>query len=302
MDKLIVKIQGGLGNQMFQYAAGLALALESGRELQIDKSWYSPDVAAAVDTHRQYELDLFPNIKASFADPVYCRSLKVASPVGRIRRRLSRWFPLPPLRTHALEQGFLYKPQISRLYKGFDCYWEGYWQSELYFKDYADRIRHEFAFPNITDDQNRNFAELIAGAGNAVSVHVRLGDYISNPHAASYHGGICNPEYYRQALAIVQEKVPDAHLVVFSDEPEKVRQHIPLPDNVTFVNCNHGRDSFRDIQLMTMCRHHILANSSFSWWGAWLNRRDDKIVVAPRKWFNAPIDTSTLHPDGWIKL
>jgi hypothetical protein len=293
---IVTRLMGGLGNQMFQYAAGRALALRTGAMLKLDISYY--------DTHRdrRYALGCF-RIEAARARE---RDLVPFGLAGRrwpgrlegIERRLrarlaSKRFPI------RRERGFRFDPAVVRL-QGF-VYLEGYWQSEKYFQDQAAVLQREFEPVEPFDPANVRLAADI-DAVNAVSVHVRRGDFAGVGATNRYHG-MCSVDYYRAAVAYVAAKTPAPQFFVFSDEPEWVRAHLELGVPASVIDINSPDQGYRDMQLMARCRHHITANSSFSWWGAWLGRAPEKIVVCPKRWFNiAAVDTSDLLPDSWIRL
>ena len=136
---------------------------------------------------------------------------------------------------------------------------------------------------------------------NAVSLHVRRGDYLSNPKSKAAHG-TCSPEYYRAAIRHMAEVTKQPCFFVFSDDMDWVRQHLQIDYECQYIEHNSGTESYNDMRLMSLCRHHIIANSSFSWWGAWLNQRTDKIVIAPQQWFMNDNVTQDLYPQGWVKL
>lgn len=294
MSRIIVRLIGGLGNQMFQYATGRALADRLGVPLRLDVSGFEHYGL------RRYELDRF----AIRAEPASVDDLEsfgvVARPptlLSRVRDRLGwRHAASTILREHS----FAYDPRIETVQA--DTYLDGYWQSERYFASIAGALREDFRLLAGPDDANAAMAAAIDAAPGAVSLHVRRGDYVSNPQTAGYHG-VCSLDYYRAAVAHVVERVPDAHFFVFSDDPDWVAVHLDVGRPLTLVRINDGTRGMFDLTLMRRCRHHVVANSSFSWWGAWLNPVADKIVVAPRRWFaGAQHDTRDLVPESWVKL
>jgi hypothetical protein len=180
-------------------------------------------------------------------------------------------------------------------------YLQGYWQSERYFLKHASTIRKDFTFRQSPSGQNADLMRTILDSA-AVSIHVRRGDYVSNPKTFANHG-ICTPEYYFNAIDIMRQRVPNARFFAFSDDPQWVTSVLaPRCDGMIVVDHNQAEDSCNDMQLMSLCRHHIIANSSFSWWGAWLNQNPDKIVVAPRNWFANGKDSTDLIPETYIRL
>lgn len=291
-----VKLKGGLGNQMFQYAAARRLALRHGTELKLDLSWLSNSPADA--TPRWYELDHF-SIAAKIASP-----LDVSGRSELVRKSwLMRLFVKSALAESSYgviqEPHFQFDPSV--LDAPDNVYLDGYWQSEKYFLDVADTIRQDYVFKRKLDEQNVLLAESI-GKVQAVSVHVRRGDYANNPSVSALHG-TCSSAYFKAAMEIVVQQTRDPHFFIFSDDIKWCRENINSSYPMTFADSNGPGDAHKDLRLMSLCRHHIIANSSFSWWGAWLNPRPDKIVIAPLRWFNDPnIDTSDLLPESWLRI
>lgn len=291
---ILVKLIGGLGNQMFQYATGRALAQRCGVPLLLDASGF-----AHYDL-RRYELDELSIQARPASEDELARAGVVASAptlVNRVKRALGIQRPTNVLR----EASFTYDARVEAAQA--PVYLDGYWQSERYFVGIADLLRKEFTLKAPADDANAEMANQIAAAGTkAVSLHIRRGDYVNNPHTAQYHG-VCSLDYYRAAVDHVAARVTDPHFFVFSDDHAWVSQNFKLPYAATLVNVNGADRGVWDMALMKACRHHIIANSSFSWWGAWLNPAADKIVVAPERWFaGATHDTSDLIPSTWTRL
>jgi hypothetical protein len=176
----------------------------------------------------------------------------------------------------------------------------GNWQSERYFAKVADAIRVDFSFNTSLVGRNAELAELIGGV-TAISLHVRRGDIAANPASIAIHG-LCSLDYYRRAIEFMTAKVTKPEFIIFSDDMAWVRENLQVDYPCHYVQHNMGLESFNDMRLMSLCHHHIIANSSFSWWGAWLNPRVNKIVVAPRRWFSANYDSSDIIPSTWIKM
>ena len=299
MSVVIARLIGGLGNQMFQYATGRALALRREATLKLDVTGFA---GAGAHTKRRFELDCFSihGSAASDADLAqFGRAAKLeSSPLDRVLRRLrierakGAW---PIYR----EPHFQFDPAVPELQA--PIYLDGYWQSERYFSDIAGVLREEFSAMAPLDPENKALAAGI-DAVNAVSLHVRRGDYISDPATNRFHG-ICSPDYYQRAVDYIAARAGVPHLFVFSDDQQWTRGNLHFAVPMTFVGANPPDCGYRDMQLMARCRHHIIANSSFSWWGAWLNSSREKIVVAPRQWFGAcDNDTRDLIPPNWVRL
>jgi glycosyl transferase family 11 len=293
---VVARLIGGLGNQMFQYAAGRALALRHGAELKLDVSGFD------AYKRRRYELGTL-SINATVATDrdlaIFGADAKPRWPlVDRVRRRVRM-----PGKVRALpvyrEPHFHFDPAIATLRP--PVYLDGYWQSERYFSDYAATLRRELVAGVPFDPENATVAARI-DAVTAVSLHVRRGDYVDDPKTSRYHG-TCSLDYYRRAVEHIAARVGSPHLFVFSDDAQWTRANLHVDVPTTFVDANPADRGFRDMQLMSRCRHHVVANSSFSWWGAWLGPSTDKIVVAPKRWFNAGgADTRDLIPATWVRL
>lgn len=286
---VIVSLRGGLGNQMFQYAAGRGVAYRNQTQLKLDVSALERDAA------RSYRLHHF-NIAESFATRAEIPCCAKRNLWGHISRRVERCLLPAYKRSVFAERFFLFDPDILRV-RGRVCL-VGYWQSEKYFKDIEQTIRQDFTFRRAPDSENQKLARMIANT-NSVSLHVRRGDYVSNPRFSRRYCA-CSLEYYRIAAAEVAEKVNDPHLFVFSDDTDWARANLRLQHPATFVAHNGADKDYEDLRLMSLCRHHIMANSSFSWWGAWLCAHPEKIVMAPKSWFKDPGRTTRdLIPDSW---
>ncbi|WP_460976831.1 alpha-1,2-fucosyltransferase [Spirosoma knui] len=179
----------------------------------------------------------------------------------------------------------------------------GYWQSEEYFKPEADALRKQLIFKKPLTNQTVAVAESIMRGNNATFVHIRRGDYVTNLKANQHHG-VCDKTYYQRSVEHVRQRVSGPQFFVFSDDLDWVKQELgDLFPAATFVNHNKGADSWQDMYLMSLCRHAIVANSSFSWWGAWLNPVTDRVVTAPRQWFaNQSPSNERIAPSFWTRL
>lgn len=292
---IMVNLIGGLGNQMFQYAAGRSLAYNHNAPLLLDTSGFEDYPL------RRYELNDF-NIQARPASQAELQSFDVRSRSGSgLISKLWNRLGCISSGIRLQEASFAYDERVTKVFP--PVYLNGYWQSEQYFSDIALPLRKEFTLKSKWDSTNEDMHNQILSAGSsAISLHIRRGDYVSNPHTAQYHG-VCSLEYYRTAVSYVAERVSQPHFFIFSDDHEWVREHFDLGYPITLVQVNDPDNGINDMMLMKSCRHHIIANSSFSWWGAWLNPSLDKIVIAPAKWFaKVDIDTRDLIPTSWVKL
>lgn len=295
---IVTKLQGGVGNQMFQYAAGRALSERIGAELVLDLSWYEGRKAVG-DTSRPYGLDVFSILgrEATAQEEQGVHYIEEPSPLKRRLKYLLH--PEAPKLQALWEAGHQYNQAFE---KASDNTWlVGFWQTEKYFTSIADVIRQEFTIKPRPSAENERLLEQIK-ATNAVSLHVRRGDYVKNAAANKFHGLVGIP-YYNAGIKHIARTTKDLTVFVFSDEPEWCRDNLKFEFPTVFVGHNAGPKAYEDLRLMSSCRHHIIANSSFSWWGAWLNPGADKIVVGPRQWFlDDSKDTSDVLPKDWIAL
>jgi hypothetical protein len=283
---LIIQLTGGLGNQMFQYAASKALAIKLNTELYLDKTHFFTTPMGKKNL-RSYELSQF-SIDQKFRQPTF------------------HWIK-KYLKVKQVYSGFktYVEPHVHFSSVFFNItdktYIEGFFQSEKYFKDYEAEIRNDFKFKNPPQGLNLELFKKIQGC-NAVSVHVRRGDYVNNPETLKLHG-ICGLDYYQNAVELIAEKVENPYFFLFSDEPEWVQKNLKLSHPYEVISHNKGASSFEDMRLMSTCKHNIIANSSFSWWGAWLNNNLGKTVIAPKHWFvNPNWDSKDIIPNSWIKI
>jgi len=291
---VIVRLSGGLGNQMFQYAAARALAWAREQPLTLDVSGFETD-----SFHRQFELARVFDCAVTVASAADLRKVLGWQASDAVRRAL-----LQPALACLRSDAYVVEPHF-RHWRGLehvpdDCYLCGYWQSEKYFAAAAATLRADFRFRQRPGAHDSAILERIA-ATNAVSVHLRRGDFAADATVKAKHG-LCPPDYYHAASRYVAERVAQPHFFVFSDDIDWAKDNFQLEFPCSFIDHNRGADSSNDMRLMSACRHHICANSSFSWWGAWLNPKPDKIVIAPRRWFAGEIDASDLIPGGWVTL
>jgi hypothetical protein len=200
---------------------------------------------------------------------------------------------------YIVERQFNFDPDMLTL--RHDAYYEGYWQTERYFKDIADSIRADFTLIDAPDDTTRSLIEGM-NKHSAVSLHVRRGLYVTHPVFSAVHGA-CGPDYFEKAIAYISERVQSPHFYIFSDDHVWAKEHIKPPFPTTYVDHTNAETPHADILLMSSCKHHIIANSTFSWWGAWLNPSPEKIVVGPSKWFNqGKYNTADILPAAWIRI
>jgi hypothetical protein len=205
---------------------------------------------------------------------------------------------VPPIR-HVVEKGMPFDPEVAE--RQPPAYFEGYWQSEKYFIEARSTLLEELEVKSPLTGGNLAIANEMERC-ESVSIHVRRGDYAADPRTLAVHG-LCGPDYYKRADAHLQAARGSLVGFVFSDDISWCRQNLKLSMPLRFVDHNDAGRNFEDLRLMSRCKHHVIANSSFSWWGAWLNPREHKVVIAPSKWFATPDrDAKDIVPPGWIRV
>jgi hypothetical protein len=319
---VVTRLSGGLGNQLFQYAAGRSLAHQSGARLVIDATAFTLPVEPRKFALGPYPIDADVRYDGYAYEPVR-PTLRFPRPVGfperpdgpldaimyilgkrggaadrivralwRLAHRASGGAGLAAF----AERSYDYDPRFAHL--GRRTYLVGYWQSYRYFDDVHDLIRRETTLPRPPDHENLRWLTQIRQS-NSVCVHVRRGDYLL-PRAFDHHG-VCSEDYYRCAIHLIEQRVSDPRFFVFSDDLDWCRGRFSGA-NVALVDANSADAAHDELRLMASCRHHIIANSSLSWWGAWLARHDDQIVVGPDPWFTELRRTPDLYPPNWLAV
>lgn len=278
---IIINLTGQLGNQMFQYALGRKLEL-IGKRVRYYTGYY--------ETHPNHDFAL-PRIfnieihEATKRQVLACRE-DLHRPIDRLRRKVFG------RHEHVFSEigadSLAFKPEVFEFRQGLI---DGYWQSEKYFADIASIIKSDFTFPK-PSEKNRRLVEEME-RNNAVSIHVRRGDYLRG-------FPVMDESYYRPSMAYFLERYIGIHFYVFSNDIPWCREHLKGKE-ITFVDSNTGKDSPFDMWLMAQCKHNIIANSSFSWWGAWLNQNKNKEIIAPKRWFDS-VKTPDVYCPNWIVL
>lgn len=287
----IVKIFGGLGNQMFQYAFARALERETGYEVKLDNNWYDKNNIRN-NTKRLYKINEF-NINEKIASDKEIKNIKENKIFRRLR--LNYNFKIPYYKkTDVIDKINGYNGRVFNMKD--NKYFDGYWQSYKYFNDISDIIKREFTLKKEMDKTNLKISKQIQDT-NSVSLHIRRGDYLkSDSHK------VCDLEYYEEAIKFLKNKIRNIKIYVFSDDIKWAKKN--LSSNHEFIDHNFGDDSYIDMILMSYCKYNIIANSTFSWWGAWLNDNSNKIVISPKSWIskkNASLEKDLLLPD-WYKI
>ena len=306
---IIAKIKGGLGNQMFQYACARALALKYQVPLKLDASYYIKKDAVNLlnDTTRRFSLDNFNiNVELASAEEINKVNPLSARLAKKIKNRLTELFVG---RFNGYEDKY---PAMINPAK--DIFLDGNWQKEKYFKDIENIIREEFTLKNSLNQKSIETSKLIedlAIAGKtSISIHIRRTDYVTvKINKDFFHS--CDLAYYQTALDKITEKInnkKNIDLFVFSDDIGWAKENLKFPAfndaplSIHFVSDPQIPD-YEEMHLMSLCRHNIIANSTFSWWGTWLNQNNDKIIVAPKQWFaNKTSDELDILPKKWLQV
>ena len=293
MRLIVTRLTGGLGNQMFQFAAGYALSLRRGVPLELDVSSYARDAL------RVYELATF-DLPAKVAGPATLH--RIPKKARGFEKLVNRFAPSAPVDAIPIyrEPHFEFDRKVLDLPAPHALY--GYWQTERYFEDVREKVRLAFTPALPLEPANAAVLEAIRQAEMPVSLHVRRGDYVSDASASAIHG-TCSLDYYRAAMASIVSQTQNAHFFAFSDDASWTQANLGSDAPITYVAANAPSRGYRDMQLMSACRHHIIANSSFSWWGAWLNNQHGKRVIAPAMWFaQSNKNPKDLLPISWERL
>lgn len=279
---------GGLGNQMFEYALYKKF-LMLGKKARIDTHLYKN-----LRMHNGFELEKVFETKIEYADGEDVRRIgDVRSNIfAKARRKLGII-----KKTHYMPSPLNVARYTPEIFKLENAYLDGYWQSEKYFNDISDEIKKDLKFVKPLIGKNESIARAMIEE-NSISIHIRRGDYINLP----LHQNICTELYYKAAIEYMNDKLESPFYFIFSDDIGWCKANLII-ENAAYIDWNKGSDNFFDMHLMSKCKHNIIANSSFSWWGAWLNENPNKIVIAPDIWFNnTEIYQEDIIPDSWVKI
>lgn len=292
---LIAQLSGGLGNQLFQYAAGRALALRTGMTLKLDvSSGFRHDTIYK----RRYLLDRY-NINAGIASGLNSFAFPGSRTFRKMLRNINRCLPMEN-RFYLEEKGFMqpsqvFDPAVLAVSGRRLLFMEGYWQCEKYFEDFSAPIREEFVLAGEHDDLTMKEARLIESVP-AIAVGIR--SYSEVPEASRHFHVPLGTGYYLRAINMIRENVPNAKFFVFSDNPDWARSVLPQEFPSTFIESRSYEKTPDKLWLMSLCRHFVISNSSFHWWGAWLSGNKDKIVIAPSSCTN----NQDMFPATWLKI
>jgi hypothetical protein len=288
-SRIVVGLGGRLGNQMFQYAAGKALATRLDAALSLEGYGQDSAKKSRVQILESFGLKVeFTAVRSRRMDKLRIKLARMGWPVHL------RGLPI------YVEPHFHFDPSFETVQGG--RYLVGGWQSPRYFEEIRDRLLDDFSFKRDMSERAAKTWRAISESPCSVAVHVRRGDYVENPRILSRHG-MCGRDYYEAAMNMIRGEQADCTFFVFSDDVERVESEFSGMKDLIFVR---GNSQEEDLHLMSSCRHNIIANSTYSWWAAWLNQHPDKWVIAPRRWFGpelmAKINTKDLFPADWRQI
>ena len=280
---------------MFQYAFGLSVSSKLNCPLYIDLSFFE-EINNGL-TPRTYELDIFSSEKNIAGDAMVKQFLhpntiqRICNRIGINKKNIYR------------EQSLPFHDDVFEI--SSSTYFEGFFQSEKYFSSISERVKSSFTFKGRLNDTSQKIATILDKQKNTVSIHIRRGDYVNLKSTNDLHG-TCSINYYLQAISLLKSKLENPYFYFFSDDSDWVKENLLHHlENTVLIENNIAENSWQDMALMSKCKHHIIANSSFSWWGAWLNPDKEKIIIAPQNWFNINdeyFDARDIIPQHWIKL
>lgn len=293
---IVAKLISGLGNQLFQYALGRRISLLRNTPLKLDLSFYD------TQTLRGFKLSHYAvDIEIATQAEIQAVTYTDHGVTSKIYRKLQRFIPHHKRATFKERQWWVYEPNIWKIPS--TVYMDGYWQHYKYFESFQEQMRQDLTLKMEYTSIIGTLAYQIGSNNSSVSLHIRRGDYITDKNANKLMG-VLPLEYYRKAVAEVVKSVVNPIFYVFSDDLGWVEACLQLPYPMVFVDIDNGKYDFLELELMSRCKHNIIANSSFSWWGAYLNSNPNKVVVAPAQWC-VPSDVNQrikLQHPSWIKL
>lgn len=292
---VIAQINGGLGNQLFQFSAAKALSLYHNVPLLLEVSSFYREELPELEVPRELDLYHFNGVKETIISPEELMNLMPLNKKSIIPKKL---IPAHKKKIY-IEPHFHFDKNFFKARK--NVLLKGGWQSEKYFNRYNEIIRETFQLKH-------EFIQRVLPKSvkfrkqNSIAVHIRRGDYLRKKIILEWHG-VMDADYYKRAFEILKSKLDNFQVYYFTDDPLWVKSELGPMINGEIISGVISQTHFEDLYLMSQCRHNIIANSSFSWWGAWLNDNPEKIVIAPKKWFNkGPKDTYDLYPEGWIVI
>jgi hypothetical protein len=287
---IVVKLMGGLGNQMFQYALGRKLSISNKVPLKFDLTFLNDRTFKENFTYRDFELNKF-NLEIEYANK---EEINYFQKQNNLFNFYQYHFGLKKNNLYITEKNKFHN--FEKLYN--NLYLDGFWQSELYFKDIRIVLLKDFQFKNINNENEKILDKIMST--NSISVHIRRGDYVNNKIINNYHG-TCPLEYYEESIKYFKERVIEPTFYFFSDDINWAKEAFGIQKNYVYIDINNNINNQLDMFLMSNCIYNIIANSSFSWWAAWLNQNSQKLTLAPKKWFEQN-EPSNIIPENWIRI
>lgn len=289
---VIVKIAGGLGNQLFQYASAKTMAERLNKKLYIDLGYYNKYDDRTFKLKDIYDIDdevlTYNEIPLIYK---FYNNKYINYIIRKLKPQLGKKYKF------ICQYGFDIDNRLFLKYDKENVYLDGYWQNEEYFKDCSKYIRNKFT---LKEELYQNIFDTVKDIkkSNSISVHIRRGDYMNKKNIEIY--GLCPIEYYSRAIEYIASNVENPVFYFFSDDIEWVKNNIKIKYESLYIDSNYN--DYEELYMMSNCKHNIIANSSFSWWGAWMNNNKEKIVIAPKKWTNKLNTSEQILPKEWIKM
>lgn len=299
---------GGMGNQMFQYSLARHLAYMNKTEFKMDLAFLLDRKPRKNFVFRNYDLSIF-NVKGNFATSEEVSGViknggiylfKNGSYLVKIFKSARARFAIKTNKKYVNEPSHNFSPEILKL--ASDVYLEGYWQTEKYFKDIEKIIRSDFTFKKTLSDKGNILAEKIKNT-NSIFINIRRADYVNNSKATEFHG-VLGLDYYNKAIKYMLGKTENPLFLIFSDDIDWCKDNLKIDHQHIFVGYDYAGEKFSEyLELMSLCKHGIISNSTFAWWAAWLNSNKNKIIIAPKQWFvDSSINAGDICPNDWIRI
>jgi len=292
---IIIRLIGGLGNQLFQYAFARSLAISNNYDFKIDISEFEH---YKLHNYSLNHFNIIENIATESDIEKY--NFKIYKWVNRIHL-LDNIIPLNKRSIVYERKPFEYDEKLLNVSN--DTYIIGYFQNEKYFKNIRNVLINDFKIKNDIYGENGMIADKIKRS-NSVSIHIRRGDYINNENTNNIHG-TCNLNYYKKSMDMINKKISNPTYFVFSDDIKWAKSNIVTAKDLFFIDNNNASTNYEDLRLMSLCKINIIANSTFSWWSAWLNNNPNKLVIAPKRWFKDPQKNKmslNIVPKSWYRI
>ena len=298
---ILSRLWGGFGNQMFQYALSKKLSILNGNiPIKLDVTYFA-------NYYRPFELNKL-NIKAEIATKEDIFNLdngSISKKLGRLIEKIPyirvKDFIRRPFSKVYTERTICFDPEVLNIKS--TIYLKGYWNSYKYFDDIRPELLNDFVFKYEMTEENKRLANQIIENNDSVSLHVRRGDYLTSKGAREVFCSPFDDGFYERAVEYIERKLDDPVFYLFSDEPDWVKDNLIINHKTVVIDINKAENSYWDMKLMSLCKHNIIANSTFSWWAAWLNENSNKIVIAPKAWsYDKAFSHDDLIPKEWVIL